>query len=58
MTANTHFKIDGFDRDIDQEELLGRLAELKRQAAHQIPIMDDDDEEAAIEDAVRTITGQ
>ncbi|WP_367325966.1 hypothetical protein [Streptomyces sp. HUAS ZL42] len=58
MTANTHFAVDDFDRDIDREELLGRLAELKRQAAHQMPILDDDDEESAIEDAVRNITGQ
>ncbi|SNT58424.1 hypothetical protein [Actinacidiphila glaucinigra] len=55
MTANTHLAVDDFDRDIDREELLGRLADLKRQAAHQLPILDDDDEEAAIEEAVRDI---
>ncbi|WP_405763819.1 hypothetical protein OG539_43615 [Actinacidiphila glaucinigra] len=58
MTADTHLEVDDFDRDIDQEELLGRLADLKRQAAHQLPILDDDDEEAAVEDAVRNITEQ
>ncbi|MFE4628674.1 hypothetical protein [Streptomyces mirabilis] len=56
MKANAHIEVDDFDRDIDHEELLGRLADLKRQAAHQLPILDDDDYELAIEEAACDIS--
>jgi hypothetical protein len=48
-----------WDKDISHEELLERLAALKRRTSQSLPILDDDDlEAAAIDEAADRLTGE
>lgn len=54
---NSDIAAYGWDRKLDDDELLTRLASLKAKAAQATPILDDDDLEAAIDEAADRLTG-
>jgi hypothetical protein len=56
VNINPHIVAHDWDKDASREELLTRLGNLKRQAFHCLPILDDDDLEAAIEEAADQLT--
>ncbi|MFJ9461630.1 hypothetical protein ACIRST_41985 [Kitasatospora sp. NPDC101447] len=56
MKPDTGAHINGFDRDMSEDEVLGHLTELRHRTSLHMPILDDDDYEAAIEEAARAIT--
>jgi hypothetical protein len=56
MNPNRGITAYDCDKDISPEELLARLANLKRRAPQSYPILDDDDLEAAIEEAADRLT--
>lgn len=56
MNINANIAIHDWDKDISREELLARLANLKRRTGQSLPILDDDDLEAAIEEAADRFT--
>ena len=58
MNVNPSIAVHDWDKDTSQEELLERLANLKCQARQNLPILDDDDLEAAIEEAADRLTGE
>ena len=56
MNINANIAVHDWDKDISREELLARLANVKRRASQSLPILDDDDLEAAIEEAADRLT--
>jgi hypothetical protein len=55
MNLNLGMSACEWDKDISREQLLARLANLKRRTQG-YPILDDDDLEAAIEEAADRLT--
>jgi hypothetical protein len=51
MNFHTHLATRDWDKDIDREELLARLDALADRAGRSLPILDDGDLEAAIDEA-------
>ena len=58
MNVNPSIAVHDWDKDTSREELLERLASLKCRARQSLPILDDDDLEAAIEEAADRLTGE
>ena len=58
MNINPSTVVHDWDKDTRREELLARLASLKGRVRHSLPILDDDDLEAAIEEAADRLTGE
>ena len=58
MKINPSITEHDWDKDTNREDLLARLASLKDQARHSLPILDDDDLEAAIEEAADRLVGE
>jgi hypothetical protein len=58
VNVNPGIAVHDWDKDTSHEELLERLASLKSRARQNLPILDDDDLEAAIEDAADRLTGE
>lgn len=58
MNINPGTVVHDWDKDTRQEELLARLASLKGRVRYSLPILDDDDLEAAIEEAADRLTGE
>ena len=58
MNINPSITVHDWDKDTSSEDLLPRLASLKDRAHHSLPILDDDDLEAAIEEAADRLTGE
>jgi hypothetical protein len=56
MNINPSIALHDWDKDTSREELLARLANLKCRASQHLPILDDDDLEAAIEGAADQFT--
>lgn len=56
MNINAGIAVRDWDKDISREELLARLADLKHRTHRSLPILDDDDLEAAIEEAADRLT--
>ncbi|MEU9705823.1 hypothetical protein [Streptomyces sp. NPDC047981] len=49
--------VAGFDMTLSDEEVLSHLTELRHRVTLGLPILDDDDYEAAIEEAADEIAG-
>ncbi len=58
MNVNPSIAVHDWDKGTSQEELIERLASLKSQARQNLPILDDDDLEAAIEEAADRLAGE
>ncbi|TDB92377.1 hypothetical protein [Actinomadura sp. 7K534] len=56
MNYNPGIVTNDWDKKLSHEELLARLTALKHRAVHALPILDDDDLEAAIEEAADRLT--
>lgn len=57
MKHDAELHVDGFDKTLSDEEVLSHLAELRHRVTLRMPILDDDDYEAAVEDAADEIAG-
>jgi hypothetical protein len=51
MNFHTHLATHDWDKEVHREELLTRLDALVARAGRTLPILDDDDLEAAIDEA-------
>jgi hypothetical protein len=58
VNINANIAVHDWDKDISREELLARMVTLKRRASQSLPIIDDDDLEAAIEEAADRLTAE
>lgn len=58
MNINASIAVHDWDKDISREELLARLASLKRRTRCSLPILDNDDLEAAIDEAADRLTAE
>jgi hypothetical protein len=58
MNIDARLAAHDWDKDIGRDEIRGRLARLKHRARQELPILDDDDFEAAVEEAADRLAAE